>query len=58
MFPSDAPLTHTSMVNWPAPGVTRSNAGAVQVAADGGLSLYNGSGSSLHVVVDVVGYYR
>lgn len=58
VFPSDAPLTHTSMVNWPAPGVTRSNAGAVQVAADGGLSLYNGSGSSLHVVVDVVGYYR
>ncbi|MFD9307367.1 hypothetical protein ACFWCB_32640 [Streptomyces sp. NPDC060048] len=55
-YPSDQPVPTTSNVNFSA-GQTVANSVIVPVAADGSVTIRNGSWQPTDVVVDLVGYY-
>jgi hypothetical protein len=58
-FPGDGAAPNTSTLNF-APGVTRANNAIVMLASSGAgtFAVRNSSGSSVHVVVDVNGYFE
>jgi hypothetical protein len=55
-FPSDLPWPGTSTINYRA-NRTRANNAVVPLSSDGRLTLKN-SGSTLHFIVDVTGYFK
>jgi hypothetical protein len=52
-------LSETSSINF-VPGVIRANNGVVLLATDGsgGVAAYNSSAGTVHVVLDVTGYFQ
>ena len=57
VWPTGISMTTTSSLNFVA-GQTIPNAVIVRVGTGGKVSLYNGSGGAVHLVVDVSGYLR
>ena len=56
-YPADAARPLASNLNFAA-GATTSNLVTVRLSAGGRIDLYNGSGGSTHLIVDVQGYFR
>jgi hypothetical protein len=59
LYPSNQSMPATSTINFQA-GQTRGNNAVLQLATDasGGLSVANGSGGAVHVLIDVNGYFE
>ena len=57
LYPAGAPTPPTSTVNY-APGQTRAGNGIVSVNASGAVAVLASPGGTVHVVVDVNGYYE
>lgn len=58
-YPASEPVAITaSVLNWPGAGYTRANGTVVAISTNRQIKLYNGSGSPVDAVVDVLGYYR
>jgi hypothetical protein len=53
---SDQPPTNTSVLNFGA-GLTRANNATCRLGVDGAL-VVTANGATVHVVIDVVGYYE
>ena len=57
VWPTDRPLPEASAINFPAGGV-RANNGMMRLSSSGTFSVYYGAGSgTVHVIVDVTGYF-
>ena len=57
LYPAGAPTPPTSTLNY-APGQTRAGNGIVSVNASGAVAVLASPGGTVHVVVDVNGYYE
>jgi hypothetical protein len=59
LFPADLAQPFTSTINF-APGMTRANNAVVSLAFDGsgGIGVQNGSGGTVHFILDVNGYFQ
>ena len=59
LFPANAEIPLTSSINFAA-GQTRANNAVVGLAFDGsgGIKVQNGSGGTVHFILDVNGYFQ
>jgi hypothetical protein len=57
LYRQDSPPPSTSVVSYRS-GKTRATNALVSVSTDGRVSIYNGGGASVHVLVDVTGYFQ
>jgi hypothetical protein len=59
IYPADKTQPLTSTINFNA-GQTRANNAILLLSSDGtgGVKIYNGSGGTVHVVIDVNGYFE
>jgi uncharacterized repeat protein (TIGR01451 family) len=57
LYPADEPLPGTSTLNFRT-GLTRANNAVVTLAADGSITVLNASGGTIHLVIDLTGYFE
>jgi hypothetical protein len=59
IYPADKTQPLTSTINFNA-GQTRANNAILPLSSDGtgGVNIYNGSGGTVHVIIDVNGYFQ
>ena len=59
IYPADKTQPLASSINFNA-GQTRSNNAVLKLSSDGtgGVNIYNGSGGTVHVLIDVSGYFQ